>query len=56
MVVAPPFAYLHHHPSRWQWVFGATAPLAEKSVQKAEHSDILATVWLQCGQKPSIVL
>jgi hypothetical protein len=53
MVVAPPFAYLHYHPGRWQWVFGATTPLAEKSVQKVMRRDIPATVCLQPGQNPS---
>jgi hypothetical protein len=52
MVDAPPFAYLHHPPGRWQWVFWATTPLAEKSVQKVMRRDIPATVCLQPGQNP----
>jgi hypothetical protein len=46
MVVAPSFAYLHHHLRRWQWVFGATAPHAGKSEQNVMVSDILATARL----------
>jgi hypothetical protein len=46
MVDATPFAYLHHHLRRWQWVFGATAPHAGKSGQNVMFSDILATARL----------
>jgi hypothetical protein len=47
MVVSPPFAHLRYHPGRWQSVFIATMPLAGKSPQNINRSDILATVSLK---------
>jgi hypothetical protein len=43
MVVAPPFAYLHHPSTQWQSLFALTTPARAKSVQNVADSDILAT-------------
>jgi hypothetical protein len=44
MVVAPPFAHLHHPARRWQSVFAAIMPLSGKTLQFHEKRDIPATV------------
>jgi hypothetical protein len=56
MVVAPPFAHLHHPLRRWQSLFLATMPLVGKSLQNTACCDISATVRLQVNEFSTIGL
>jgi len=49
MVVAPPFAYLHHPSGGWQSLFALMRPVRDKSVQNVADRDIPATARRQGG-------
>jgi hypothetical protein len=50
MVVAPPFAYLHHPSRGWQSLFALTPPVGDKSMQNVADRDIPATVLRKRGK------